>query len=307
MKGITLRAFKNSESSGIALILSLLIVTLLTVSILEFNYTTRVNIGFAAARYDRLRALYLARSGVNFAMALIAEDDNGYDSLDEDWALKGAQVPVGCGVCRLDISDESSKLNLNWLRNKGSLGEETLGRLKCLLDDLGHGSECADLIADWIDEDPYTRKHGSEQDVKNTSLDTVTELLMIKGLDPSVFRGDEDKPGLKDFVTIWSAGININTAGVEVLQCLSDKITEPVALDIIEYRQKNPFERTTDFLHVPDIDDMLFYQIEQRLIVKSNFFKINSIGRVKDHQRTVEAVISRQTGTVKVKYYRILN
>ena len=285
----------------------MLIVTLLTVSILEFNYTTRVNIGFAAARYDRMRALYLARSGVNFAMALIAQDDNGYDSLDEDWALKDAPVPVSYGVCQLDISDESSKLNLNWPRNKGSLADETLEQLKRLLEDLGHGPESADLIADWIDEDSYTRKYGSEQDVKNASLDTVTELLMIKDLDQFVFQGDEDKQGLKDFVTIWSKGININTAGVEVLQCLSDKITEPLALDIIEYRQENPFEKSTDLLQVPGIDNILFQQIEQGLIVKSNFFKINSIGRVKDHQRTVEAVISRQTGTIKVKYYRILN
>ena len=52
---------KRSDEKGIALIITLLVVTLLTALIVEFAYSARVNLSAAGNFRDKQKAYYLAK------------------------------------------------------------------------------------------------------------------------------------------------------------------------------------------------------------------------------------------------------
>jgi hypothetical protein len=64
---------QNNED-GVILIMALFIITLFTVLVLEYNYTTRVEYHIAATCRDDLLALNIARAGVNETVALYRDD-----------------------------------------------------------------------------------------------------------------------------------------------------------------------------------------------------------------------------------------
>ena len=71
-----------------------------------------------------------------------------------------------------------------------------------------------DSILDWIDTDDLHRLNGAESDyyqslpnpykAKNGRLDTLEELLLIKGMSPDILFGTKEQKGLIHFVTIYS-------------------------------------------------------------------------------------------------------
>ena len=55
----------------------------------------------------------------------------------------------------------------------------------------------------------------------NANLESITELLQIKGVTPAIYNGSKDHPGLASLVTVRSTGtVNMNTAGPAVLTAL---------------------------------------------------------------------------------------
>ena len=71
---------------GMALVLTLLILTLLVVTGLELNRAIRVEASLAGNFRDLTQASYIAKSGIEMARGLIQEDDPSYDGLNEQWA-----------------------------------------------------------------------------------------------------------------------------------------------------------------------------------------------------------------------------
>ena len=59
---------------GVALLIVLLVTALLLALIFEFAYGTRVSLRAAVNSRDSQRAYFLARSGVNFAGALLSDN-----------------------------------------------------------------------------------------------------------------------------------------------------------------------------------------------------------------------------------------
>ena len=113
---------------GIALIMVLLVVTLLTILVMEFTYTVEVESHISRNSLNALQATYLARSGINIlAGALIEDDDPTVDPGEDDkwryFALGPCQnileneisVPPTWKLCGR-IVDESGKVNVNFSR-----------------------------------------------------------------------------------------------------------------------------------------------------------------------------------------------
>ncbi len=57
---------------GVALLLALITITVLSAAVVEFAYTTRVNVNLSVNSADKLRSYYLARSSVNLSKLLLA-------------------------------------------------------------------------------------------------------------------------------------------------------------------------------------------------------------------------------------------
>jgi len=108
---------------------------------------------------------------------------------------------------RYGLEDESNRLNLNILVIADDLvadgGRTLLSALPGMTDDV------ADAILDWIDEDDEPRDFGAEYDYyqsldppyapKNGPLDTVEELLLIRGVTPQLLFGqDVNRNGMLD-------------------------------------------------------------------------------------------------------------
>lgn len=61
-----------SRPRGIALMLTLITVTVLSAAVVEFAYSTRVNLNLSVNSADKLRSYYLARSAVNLSQLLVS-------------------------------------------------------------------------------------------------------------------------------------------------------------------------------------------------------------------------------------------
>ena len=83
---MAIKILRNSQ--GIALLVTLSVVSVLVVASLEMNKKMRSAVFSAATTRDRMTMLSMASSGVNLAEAMLVKDkkDSTIDSIQEDWA-----------------------------------------------------------------------------------------------------------------------------------------------------------------------------------------------------------------------------
>ena len=60
------------SSGGVALLVTILILTILTTLVIELNYTSRIDLSITANARDEVRAYYVAKAGVNLFRALLS-------------------------------------------------------------------------------------------------------------------------------------------------------------------------------------------------------------------------------------------
>lgn len=131
---------------------------------------------------------------------------------------------------RFGLEDESSRINLNALLQ---IEETTPGAGKTLLLALpGMDDATADCILDYLDEDDEPRDLGAELDYyntldppynpKNAPLETVEELLLVKGVTPELLFGrDTNRNGMVDDHE-WAAPADGDRLTMEMLQEVPD-------------------------------------------------------------------------------------
>ncbi len=115
--------FCAADNRGMALLVTLAIITVLVTAGLELNRRMRAAIHAAAATRDRFVAEQLAVSGIHAAMALLVKDrlETRADSIQEDWAIPEKrqeallETPFEEGRIALEITDEGSRIQLNAL------------------------------------------------------------------------------------------------------------------------------------------------------------------------------------------------
>src|SRR5215468_242801 len=101
---------------GIALLIVLVIVALLTITVTEFTYSVQIDAHRSRNALHALQSQLLARSGVNLAEGfLMMDDDATYDAYSEYWwqqlveFCNGLQLDESMRV-RCSIRDESGKI-----------------------------------------------------------------------------------------------------------------------------------------------------------------------------------------------------
>jgi len=274
----------KNNSDGAALIIVLLIVTIVTAIVVQF----------ASDVYTATNALYnwtfaqktslIAKSGNELAIKTITENIN-----DFPYASEPVIIPIDKLFAQSDakmvvsVVDENSKINLNELFVKGLGIPKTYVFFKSLLKRLSLDETIADRVADWTDADKEPKAGDSEINAKDGPLDSIDELLLIKGIDRAVY----DK--IYPYVTIYGNGyINLNSAELPVLMALSDSITEEVAERIIANRKsaafKRPFDVTNAGIANGGWPSFIGYE--------GDAFTITSTATDNKVQRTIRAVIN---------------
>lgn len=227
---------------GVALIVVLWIFIFLFVVAFEFSTAAREEASavhrfgeeaagyyLAVAGFQRGLHMYLNRQGVP-AQALEPKED----LFDGAWR----EERLGEGVLRVRLVDEGGKINLN------RASEEILRRIFTNLGFDGvHRDILVDSILDWRDDDDLHRVNGAEDDyyrsleppysARNGALDTVADLLWIRGVTRELYFGvaesdrQETAPAsriaLRDLFTVDSPidRVNLRTASAPVIHALT--------------------------------------------------------------------------------------
>ncbi len=307
------------DNRGFALILTILIVSLVVVMTLQFNNSMWSDLYSSSNLRDGIRLRFIARSGVNCALAVLSEDSSSSDSdsLQEAWAnskeLSSNSITMfENGHFQVEISDLSGKIQVNRLiTDDGKYNEAQKMLLMRLLSseqfqvDSEEVENLIDAIKDWIDPDDDVTRFGAENgyyqslenpySCKNGPIESLGQMLHIKGVTKELFHGNEHVPGISNYLTVYGDGkININTADPLVLSSLSDDIDMEMVSDMIEYRldEGNDLKDPLWYRKVPGMADTT---IESDLIKTSSpYFEIESAGISGAMIKKVAAIIKRE-------------
>jgi general secretion pathway protein K len=248
------------------MVMVILLWVLAIVSLVTLTFSKSIRVEFSAARNnkDMVTAYYLAKAGMaESAYLLIRRQLAPAPPMTEgmlrppddlDRGLVTSEFPEGRVTTR--IVDESGKISINFA------DQEMLRRLMAAI---GIEKDTADIIVDsimdWTDPDNMHRLSGAEDDyyqklnppyrAKNGPIDTIEELLLVRGITPDIFYGVKEKDemgqviekyGLVNYLTVYSLSsqINVNAAPLPVLLSVPD--LEPNAAQLIYQRRlEKPF------------------------------------------------------------------
>ncbi len=315
MRKLAFRQLERSRrTEGTILIVTIWVVLVLAGLALVFARSMRVAAIVAANHVASLEAECVAEGAAEYAMAkLAASEQEETSTLTDSESYKALQVGEGYfWLLRPNLqddrefdyglTDEACKINLN------SASQEMLLRLP------GMTAELAASIIDWRDENSEITPGGAEDEYylllpepyncKNGPLETVDEILLIKGASEELLYGEDtnlngilddrendgdlsDPPdnrnsrldaGFYDYVTVYSVEtnldsngnqrININNAAsrADLQTALTEIVKEDRALEIMNLVPTNPsFSNALDFYFVTAMKREEFSQTVDRL------------------------------------------
>lgn len=251
----------------------MLFVVLLTVIVAEYGYETQVDASLMDNQTAGLAAYVAAKSAVAVGMSLLVADlqqaqqpqqVEPCDSLQDVWAQPFPGEECNGALMYCSIDDEYGKLNLNALFdvNTGEVNGTLEMALRSLFAARGVEQDPVDAILDWVDPDQEPRSQGGEADFygsleipyscRDGRMESVEELLLIRGITPDVFfgRSEEGQLPLSELLTVCGSPrgrINLNTAEPEVLAAIGEAIGQTGLADVVvRERERAPFTSVAD-------------------------------------------------------------
>jgi type II secretory pathway component PulK len=299
-----IRKSRGGPRRGIALLAVLVVVAVLALAAYRFSDLMQGEAQAADSYTKAVQARTLAESGIHYTAAMLAADPTGQSTLngnpydnasafqgilvqDSDQARQRGRFSIvspldpdsaaagGSQAFRYGVTDETGKLNINALFKLDSSGQilyNALMQLPNMTDDV------ANSIIDWIDPDSTPRNNGAEDEyyatlnppyhAKNAPLDSIDELLYVKGVTPELLYGnDKNRNGILDpdeddgsgqlnlgwaaYLTVYSREQNVDSQGNpriyvnnqdlnSLYSQLSTALGEDLANFIVAYRQYGP-------------------------------------------------------------------
>jgi len=307
------------NEKGLALIITLLVVVLLTTLILQFDFSTRTDLLAATNFRDGTKAIYLAQSGLAAAKAVLRDDaqhSGQYDAFNELWASPFPPYPVGDGTVTVTIQDEGGKLNPNDMVDP--TGQQSVpkkvSQMKRLFELQEVDPTLVDGIVDWIDKnsDPHS-SYGAEEDYynrlnppyhcKNAKLSVLSELHMIRGITDEVYEK------ISPYLTVYTKDsvngpINVNTAEAVVLQSIPSSDDFPITKDLAQkIMDARPIKDRVDLQNVVEKD--IVTSIDGYYVMGSNYFTIASSGNVGGFVKTIHAVVERNGTKISTVFWKM--
>ena len=318
------------DDRGMALILTILIISLIVALTLQFNTSMRSNLQAAANLRDGIKLGCIARSGFNCALAVLHEDvsSGNIDTLHEPWAYarifsENSTSLFTEGRFTVDITDLSGKIQLNKLVDEdGNYNNSQKNLFMQFLKSSEFGLDpeevenIIDAIKDWIDADNETTRFGAEDayyqvlekpyPCKNAPIEFLEELLFVRGITKELFYGSGKKPGISQYFSHHGNGkININTADLLIVRSLSDDIDQERAEDMVAYRE-NEENDLSDFKWYKNVPGMADVSIPDSLLTTSStYFEITSEGFKGSMSKKIEATMERKEKTLQILSWKI--
>ena len=318
---------------GSALIVVLWTVGLLSMLVGAFAFDAHVESRITSYYRKRTKASYLARAGVEMAEMLMEasgdlqrgqektsedEDDAWFDAkmtLVEGAAIRGLEHELGDGTIVLDVIPEPARRDVNHLTVDDW---ERILEVGGVPEDLW--PELIDSFFDWTDKDDAPRADGAESEdyyltlaepyrANDGPLNTVEELLLVKGFTNSILSGgtillnSDEEPiyisGIGDLLTTFGDEnrININAATKRVLMTLPE-VDDLVANAILEEREgwldesgkkeDTSFQNVDDFFaRIPGLNP----EIKKYVSIDSAIYRIRAVGTVFGVSREIRCIV----------------
>lgn len=177
---------------GLVLVAVLWTVVVLIVITATAGRTALLDNRMCRTKVEQVRCKWACRAGLERAIANLNTDYRASDCLTDYWSDNDADfndvVLEGCWF-DVRVEDEAGKLNVN------TATKEQLMALEDMTENV------ADAIIDWRDEDEAVSEAGVEggyylnlpygYQIRNGSLKTIRELLMVKDVPADLFYGED--------------------------------------------------------------------------------------------------------------------
>jgi len=300
-----------TNKKGVALLMVLWVLMLLTVIVGEFCFTMRTRVNITRNFKESTQAYYIAVAGLNKAIEqiirqeimprkIVTVDEGAEEEQVPDWRINKdiASMAFGNGEYSVRIDNESGKININ-------LADKVL--LKAMLTgfeiDEAEKDVITDSILDWRDADRNHRLNGAENDYykslpepyecKDDDFDSTDELLLVRGVTPEIYY-----QGLEKFVTVFPKSkkkvqaqksknkgfdynkLNVNAIPSEMWAALPG-MTEELISEIATYRAEKDFYSLGEVRSIlgPDV----YRGIAKYLTTEMTpYYRICSTGNIRD-------------------------
>jgi general secretion pathway protein K len=299
----------KSNQSGIALMIVLWVLVLLMALATEFAFSMKMEVNTTRNYKEDAESYYLAKAGLNLALAELLKnasfhsihDEYGWitdagnlaktpSAVEEKVLAEGegvfdivnrTDIKLGNGTITYNIKDENGKIPIN------SSSKIILNKLLAYsgVQEKLDQDIISDSIMDWIDSNKNHRINGAEDDyyrtqhppylAKNGRIETLSELLKVRGVTEEILYGSQEEggeyKGIAQFLTIYNfASVNPNTTSAEVLNIIFSP--EQVA-EILKNRAEKGYHSKS----------------------LSTFFRVTSTGKVEGSstEHTLETVLEK--------------
>ncbi|MFL2860485.1 MAG: general secretion pathway protein GspK [Pontiellaceae bacterium] len=320
----------TSKKQGAALLVSLWALIILALIVGSFSFQVALEGMLVSRKKKQFKAEMLARSGVDYARAIIEQNQRAreleIEALEDDpdqfmqsalYVQRGLSTTTSItitnmGTFLVTIESAENGRNVNTLNRAQWIEIFEMANVPST-----EWDSLIDCLEDWIDEGDLHGLNGAESDdpyyeeqgypVKNGPLDSVEELLLIKHWNESILYGKsaDDRGdaiyGIADLLTVWGDGkVNLNSASTNVL--LSYAEYEDWELEgVLESRKGlDGIEGTLDD-GLRSIDEV--NADGEKFKLQSTFLKVTSIGDAGDTAYRIEVIMQLQGSRPLVVYW----
>jgi len=330
---------KNQK--GMALLLVISLVSVLAMVTLQFSRTMRQDYIVSAGLKNSVKLGEMARSGIVIGeqMLLLDLEENEFDSHYDSWAKLADEDFTSLfneGNLTIHVADETGKFQINAMVIRKKEGQKPknkeendkkaqrerdirnvlwrLLRAEPFLVEDAIARGIIDSLIDWIDsgdgdgeeeygaEESYYQSLTPPYSCKNGPVESIRELLQVKGITPELLYGTEEKPPLAPLLTVLGddGKININSADILLLQALANDISKSVAENMVEFREdeenQDQLANRQWYKQVPSFPGDIADTIKKQDLttVVSTYFSINATAALTTQEKTITATVQRE-------------
>ena len=242
----------RARERGIAFVLVLWVVAMLSVILGSFALIARTENLQSRHLFDTTQARYAAEAGLNLAIFELRKSDPM-----QKWIADGRPYRFGYGEAEIEvqINDDSGKIDINTAANNGDLLTNLF---------MTHGVDpdralaLSDAIKDWIDADDLKQPNGAEAEdyraaglsyvPKNAPFDTVSELQQVLGMTYDLYSKIEPA------ITIYSGRSTPNAGfgNADTLRALYPDATPEQIDQLVQQIQSQPPGGSSGGVLAPD-------------------------------------------------------
>jgi general secretion pathway protein K len=305
-----------NRQRGIALLIALVVLAIAATLSTAMIWDRELDIRRFANIKQGDQALEYALGAEAWAEQILRRDqqsNRNNTNLTQDWAMQLPPLPVEGGSITGNLEDLQGLFNVNNLASSNAAqASAVLLQFQRLLISLNLDPEIANAVHDWVNAGDQPSIPGGAKDDFYTQLappyltaeqpmTSISELLLVKGVTPQVYSVllpyvcalPLQPPGSQAGTIANALQININTAPAPVIASLNTGISISTAEGVIQTRQQQPFQDSSQLLPLLNISGIA--PNLPHLVLTSNYFRLTATVKIGTTEITLYSLLYRDS------------